>query len=372
MRGARVEVDLRAIADNVAVLAKRAGSNSALLAVVKANAYGHGAIEVAQAALEAGAQWLAVATLSEGEAVRHAGILAPMLVLGHVRPDEYASAAHHNISVAVSNAQAVADAERAAAEEGRTLNVQLKLDTGMGRIGARPEDAPEVARAIASAPHLRFEGMYTHLSSADSDPAYTERQIARYTGTMEQLQRAGLLPPWRHILNSAGILTVGHVPGTNMVRGGIAMYGLNPDGVSAPPPGLKPALSLHAAITFVKRVPQGTPIGYGQTYLTDRVQQIATLGLGYADGYSRSLSNRGRVLVGGQSWPLIGRVSMDQITVGIDPDFPVQIGDDAVLLGRQGDEEITAEEIARLLGTINYEVVTGLSPRLPRTYPVQN
>lgn len=176
-----------------------------------------------------------------------------------------------------------------------------------------------------------------------------------------------MLPPWRHIQNSAGVLE-GPVPGVNLVRTGIAMYGLNPDGINPPPPGLQPALSLHARVTFVKRVPRGTPIGYSGTFVADREMQIATLGVGYADGYRRGLSGRAHVLIGGMHWRVAGRISMDQTTVSIDPDFPVTAGDEAVLIGRQGDREVSAEELARVLGTINYEIVSGLAARLPRIY----
>jgi len=367
MRSAFIEVDLRRLALNVELLCRAAGDKN-LMAVVKANAYGHGAIPAAQVALQAGAQWLGVATQSEAEEIRHAGIVAPVLILGHLRPDEYETCARHNVSVTVSDPVAVDHASHAAARAGRALGVHLKLDTGMGRIGARPQDALELARRIAASEHLRFEGAFSHLSSAGQDEAFTRRQIDLFQAALTRLEKASLLPPWRHILNSAGTLANLEAHATNLVRTGIAMYGLNPDGVGPAPKGLQPVMSLHAHVNFVKRVPKGTAVGYGQTYVADREVQIATLGIGYADGYRRGFSGRARVLIGGMHWRVAGRVSMDQTTVAVDSDFPVSVGDEAVLMGRQQDREVTAEELAGLVGTINYEVVTGMSPRLPRVY----
>ncbi len=366
MRAAFIEVDLRRIALNLAHLAEHVPGTS-VMAVVKANAYGHGAVPVSQAALQAGAEWLGVATLDEAEELRHAGIVAPVLVLGHVRPEEYEQCARRGVSATVSEPEQVAEAERGAARGGRPLGIHLKLDTGMGRIGARPADAVALAGQVARSEHLRLEGVFSHFAAAGQDEAFTKKQVVQFTTALQKLERQELLPAWRHIQNSAGIL-LGPIPGVNLVRAGIAMYGLHPDGTSPPPPGLSPALSLHARVTFVKRVPRGTPIGYGGTYVTERETQIATLGVGYADGYRRGLSGRSRVLLGGMHWRLAGRISMDQTTVAVDSDFPVTAGDEAVLIGRQGDREVGAEELARVLGTISYEIVSGLSIRLPRIY----
>lgn len=366
MRAAFVEVDLRRIALNLAHLSTFV-PDASMMAVVKANAYGHGAVAVAQAALQAGAEWLGVATLDEAEELRHAGILAPILILGHVRPEEYEQCARRGISATVSEPAQADLAQRGAARAGRVLGLHLKIDTGMGRIGGKPADVVELAAQVAASEQLRLEGVFSHFASAGQDEEFTRKQVALFTQSLQKLERRELLPTWRHIQNSAGILR-GPVPGANLVRAGIAMYGLNPDGVSAPPKGLLPALSLHARVTYVKRVPRGTPIGYGGTFVADRDTQIATLGVGYADGYRRGLSGRARVLLGGMHWKVAGRVSMDQTTVAVDADFPVAAGDEAVLIGRQGDREVSAEELARMLGTINYEVVSGLAARLPRIY----
>jgi alanine racemase len=366
MRPAFVEVDLRRIALNLTHLHSFV-PQSAIMAIVKANAYGHGAVQVSQAALQAGAEWLGVATLDEAEELRHAGILAPILILGHVRPEEYEQCSRRGVSVTISDPEQASLAERGAGRGGRALGVHLKIDTGMGRIGGRSADVVDLAEQVARSEHLRLEGVFSHYASAGQDEEFTRKQTSLFTTALQKLERRQVLPPWRHIQNSAGIL-LGPVPGANMVRAGIAMYGLNPDGVNPPPPGLAPALSLHARVTFAKRVPRGTPIGYGGTFVTDRETQIATLGVGYADGYRRGLSGRARVLLGGMHWRVAGRISMDQTMVAVDADFPVSAGDEAVLLGRQGDREVSAEELARMLGTINYEVVSGLAARLPRVY----
>lgn len=366
MRGAWVEVDLRRIASNVQRLVERANGR-ALMAVVKANAYGHGAVPVAQAAMQAGAQCFGVATVSEAEELRVAGILAPVLVLSLVRPEELDTCIRLNLGVTVADEGGISHATRAAMRAGRPMGMQLKVDTGMGRIGASPHDAAGLAEMISGQPSLRLEGVFTHLSSADQDEEYTKRQVREFSAVLRAIRESHIEVPWRHLQNSAGIFGL-DPPEANLVRAGIAMYGLHPDGVSAPPEGFQAALSLHARVTQVKHVPKGTSIGYGRSYVADRTVQIATIGVGYADGYRRSLSNRGRVLIGGMPWRVAGRVSMDQLCVVLDADFPVSTGDEAILIGRQGEHEIGAEELARQIGTISYEIVTGLGQRLPRVY----
>lgn len=249
---------------------------------------------------------------------------------------------------------------------GKVLGLQLKVDTGMGRIGAEPSEALGLCKMIAAHPNLRLEGVFSHLSSVE-DEEYTQSQLRAFQAVLRALEKGKIQVPWRHIQNSAGILVL-DPPQTNLVRAGIAMYGLNPDGVSPPADGLLAALSLHARVAQVRRVPRGMSIGYGRTYVADREVQIATLGIGYADGYRRGLSSRGQVLIGGLPWRVAGRISMDQTMVALDADFPVAVGDEAILIGRQGEHEIGAEELARQLGTISYEIVSGLSLRLPRIY----
>lgn len=366
MRGAWIEVDLRRIARNVQHLIARSNGRS-MMAVVKANAYGHGALPVAQAAMQAGAQCFGVATVTEAEELRHGGILAPILVLSLIRPEELETCLRLNIAVTLADEAALAHAARAAMRAGRTLAVHLKVDTGMGRIGCTPREAAGLAEMIARHPSLRLDGVFSHFAAADSDPDYTQEQMETFGAVLSGLRRRKIEVPWRHIQNSAGILGW-NPPDVNLVRAGIAIYGLNPDGVSPPPEGLEPALSVHARVAQVKRVTRGTTVGYGRSFTADRELQIATLGVGYADGYRRGLSNRAQVLIGGLSWKVAGRISMDQTTVAVDPDFPVSAGDEAVLIGRQGERRIGAEEVARQLGTISYEILTGLAPRLPRIY----
>jgi len=371
MRGAHVRVDLDCIAHNVRLLNERCGE-SRLMAIVKANAQGHGTVPVARTALQAGAAWLGVATVSEALELRAAGVEAPVLILGLVAPEEFEAAARDGISVTVSTPQEVDAAACAASRLGRRLPLHLKVDTGLGRIGVPPEAVEELARRVCDCDDVLFEGVFTHLAAAGEDELFTDRQIALFRMALGNLENVGMLPPWRHVLNSAGILTRGQVPGTNLARSGMAMYGFNPDGLSRPYPGFRSALSLHARVNFVKRVGPGTPIGYGGTYMTERETQIASLGVGYADGYPRGLSNIGRVLIGGVPWPVAGLVCMDQMTIALDPEFPVAIGDDAVLIGRQGNAEIRAEELALPLGTIAHEIVVRLASRLPRVYEAKD
>ena len=365
LRGAYVVVDLARIGDNVDRLIALARGEE-VMAVVKADAYGHGAVAVAQKALGRGASWLGVATLSEAAALRQAGITAPTLVLGLLAPDEYAEAARLGVSVTISDGTDIRAARRGARAAHTTLSVHLKADTGLGRIGAPPAAVPELAR-LARGARLRLEGVFSHLADG-RDAEYSTLQIRAFTCVLRALRDTGLLPPWRHLLDSEGLLSGHRVPGANLVRSGILIYGFNPDGCGPRLRGFDTALSLHARINLVKTVPRGTPVGYGRTYVADREVQIASLGVGYADGYRRCFSNRAQVLIDGRAWPLAGLVSMDQVCVAVDTGIPVSIGDEAVLIGHQGGCEVPAEELAALAGTLADDITAGLSPRLPRRY----
>ena len=358
-----VEVDLGAVRSNVRLLRERARP-AALMAVVKADAYGHGAVRVARAALEAGAAWLGVALVGEGIRLRRAGIAAPMLVLSPPAPGEVAVAARWDLAVCVVSPEMARALGRAAC--GRRVRAHLKVDTGMGRVGVRgPREAVEVARTLASLPGGGLEGVFTHLATADSDPAFAADQLRRFGEVVQALEGAGLRPPLVHAANSAAAW---NLPAArwDLVRTGIAIYGLAPAGTGDRPPGLIPALSWKARVSFVKRVAAGTPISYGATWRAPREAVIATLPLGYADGYPRHLSNRGQVLLGGRRAPVAGLVCMDQCMVWAGEDAAV--GQEAVLIGRQGDEELSAEEVAAAAGTINYEITTRIGARVPRLY----
>jgi len=311
-----------------------------------------------------------VARVSEGAALREAGIDAPVLVLGYFPPEQSGEVVRNRFSQAVyTRGMALALAE-AAAREGTRAKVHVKIDTGMGRIGwvAGPGAVREILE-IAQIPNLEIEGIFTHFAAADAgDKGYTRMQFERFLEISESLRKNGLEIQLKHVANSPALL---EMPETHldMVRAGITIYGLYPSAnVDHSRVKLRPAMSLKARVAYVKEVPAGFKVSYGCTYITEKPTVIATLPIGYADGYSRLLSSKGEVLLHGCRAPVIGRVCMDQIMVDVGHIPGVKIGDEAVLIGQQGDEKITADEIAETLGTINYEVVCMVSSRIPRVY----
>jgi alanine racemase len=373
LRPAWAEIDLAAIRHNAGLLAE-AVAPARLCAVVKAGGYGHGAVEVAGAALEGGAAWLAVALVEEGLALRAAGITAPILLLSQPAPTamfEVVAASLTPTLYTPAGLQALTGAVRAA-EVATPFPVHVKVDTGMHRVGAAPAEAVTLAVAVGRHPGLTLEGFWTHLAVSDEiDNPYTAEQVARFDEALASLAREGVRPPIRHAANSAAALW--H-PATryDLVRCGIALYGLAPaaDGIDRLPMSrLRPALALKARVAHVKELPAGARLSYGLRYQLAERSVVATVPLGYADGVRRALSaTGGQVLVGGRRRPLAGTVTMDQILVDCGPGSGVAVGDEAVLLGHQGDETITAWEWAERTGTIAYEVVCGVSGRVPRTY----
>ncbi len=373
LRPAWAEVDLGAIRHNAEVLAAEVRP-ALLCAVVKAAGYGHGAPEVARAALEGGADWLAVALVEEGRELRAAGIDAPVLVLSEPAPEAMAEVVEYSLTPTLYSAVGL-DALRSAVRAGRggrSFSVHIKVDTGMHRVGAPPDEAVALALEVAASPELDLEGFWTHFAVSDevADP-YTSDQVQRFQQALDVLAAAGVRPALRHAANSGGALWHPHSR-FDMVRCGIALYGLSPgaDGTDRDPvPLLRPAMSLKARVSFVKPVPAGERLSYGLRYQLERDSVIATVPLGYADGVTRCLSEKGgTVLVGGERRPISGTVTMDQILVDCGPGSSVAVGDEVVLLGRQGDEEITAWEWAGRTGSIAYEVVCGISGRVPRSY----
>ncbi len=369
-RGAWVDIDLEAISHNVRTLKSVIGT-SEFLAVVKANAYGHGAVPVAEAALGAGAHGLAVALVQEGIELRRAGIEAPILVLSEQPLDQVGDIVAHGL---IATAYSVPFIDALEAETRRRdvvgQEVHLKIDTGMNRVGARPHQAVELAgRLLACSPVLSLGGVFTHLACADDlDSPFTAEQIMRFDTVLGNLRQAGIDPGWVHIANSAGV--IGH-PEThrNMVRVGIALYGIPPDqSLVAHCRLLKPALTLRARVSFVKRVAGGEGVSYGQRHHFDHETTVVTVPIGYADGVPRRLSAvGGHVLIGGRRCPIVGVVTMDQLMVDVG-DMDVAVGDEVVLLGTQGEHVISPNAWGALLGTIGYEVVCALSARLPRRY----
>lgn len=370
LRDTRALVDLNAIKGVVRDISASVGEEVAVMAVVKADAYGHGAVKVAHAALTAGASSLAVAYPQEVVELRDAGITENILVMG-LLPSDNPDAV--DIIVGTGAAQTVADTDAprilgAAAPVDRPVPVHIKVDTGMGRIGIPPDDVLPYIEFLKTISGIVIEGIFTHFPSADeSDPSFTNSQITAFNGLLHTIEESGIHIPLRHMANSAGVLACRNSY-VNMVRPGIMLYGLYPSHEVEHSIPLAPALRLVSAVRYLKRVPAGTPISYGRTFVTSRPSIIATLPVGYADGYNRLLSNRGSVLVRGERAPIVGRVCMDMTMIDVTDIEGVAVGDETVLIGRQGSDEISADEMASLLGTINYEVTCAISKRVPRVY----
>ncbi len=368
-RPTRAEIDLAAIAANVRIACELAGRTAAVMAVVKADAYGHGAAPVARAALAAGATWLGVAVPDEGAALRAAGFHARILVLGPIAPDQAAVVTAHDLDQCVSDPDQAQALSREAAARGCVQLLHLKVDTGMGRVGLPPRAVRSAAERIASLPAVRLEGLMTHFAEADADdPEFTREQIARFETVSRNLRAAGITIPLRHAANSAALIR--HPDARlDLVRPGIMLYGCPPCASRrAGDPALVPALRLRTVISQLTDLAAGGSVSYGRTFVAPHDMRIATLPIGYADGLPRLLSGRGQALIRGRRAPILGRICMDMTMVDVTCLPDVRVGDEAVLIGRQGVEEITADEVARLTGTISYEVLCRIGPRVPRIY----
>jgi alanine racemase len=353
------EVDLSQINANLARFRRKLHKSTKLMFVVKANAYGHGAVACALAAQKAGgADWLGVSSVEEGVALREAGVKLPVLVLGSLYPFEsFLAAAEYQRTPTVASLESARRLVEASSRVGRRLGCHLKIDTGMGRIGVSPAASAAVASFIAGRKSIRLEGVYTHLSSAESDRAFTAAQLSRFRDALKEMRApAGAL---RHAANSVAALSYASAR-LDLVRPGGAIFGLCA--------GFSPVLSLKSKIVYLKTVGKGATVGYGATFKARRPTRVATIPVGYADGYARAHSNRGEVLVGGRRCPIIGRVSMDMLTADVSDVPSTRVGEDVVLIGRQGRQAITAEDLAKAMGTISYEVTCALSARVPRVY----
>ncbi len=378
----RAEIDLDALAANVRELRRVTRAAARLLVAVKANAYGHGLIDVACRALECGADALGVARLPEALGLRAAGIAAPVLIFGYTPPADVGDLLRHDlIQTVYSPATARAYAERIGADSPR-LKVHLKVDTGMGRLGILPDARRYVAPGmeisgsavrevldIAGCKRLMLEGIFTHFASADSaDKSFAQEQFEIFLAFLDRLKRAGLEFKVRHAANSGAIIDMPHTH-LDMVRAGVSLYGMYPsEEVDKSKIDLVPVMALKARIVHLKKVPAGFPVSYGMTHTTASPTTIATIPVGYADGFNRRLSNRGRMLVRGQAAPIVGRVCMDLTMIDVGHIPGVAMEDEVVILGRQKNAVITAEEIAELLGTINYEITSAITARVPRIY----
>jgi alanine racemase len=363
LRPTWAEIDLAAFSRNVAAIAAGLPAGTKLIALLKADGYGHGAIELARRCLPESVAMIGVALLEEALELRDAGIALPILVLGPLNKQQVRLALDRNITLGVPGPEELALVAEVARD--RDVAIHLKLDSGMGRMGVVESELPDVIEVIRSAPRLRVEALYTHLANAgDVRDPFTNDQIARFETLVETLREAGLSAPLHHVANSAATIR-GITPG-DFARVGIALYGAEP--LDAGSPRLEPVMRWRTAIGRLKELPPGHAIGYGTTFHTSRASLIATLPVGYADGYRRGLSNRGEVLVRGQRAPIAGRVSMDLTTIDVTDIKGVAPGDEVVLLGRQGSGEIPVEELAAKLDTISYEVFCGVSARVPRVY----
>jgi alanine racemase len=378
----RVFVDLGAVAHNIRALKKLLSRKTKFMAVVKTDAYGHGVFQVARTVLENGADWLAVARISEAVELRKAGIDVPVLLFGDVLPDQVPFLAAHNIRVTLTNLETAREIAAAAKNNNSPLKIHIKVDTGMGRLGVlhdqllNPGNSPasclkcsEEILAIQALKGIEIEGIYTHLANADDrDKTHAQGQISRFGGLVTELAHKGLTPPMVHAANSAALIDMPQAH-FNMVRPGIAIYGLWPsEETDHTKVRLKPAMSIRSKIIHLKKVPKGFKISYGSTHVTRMPTCIATIPIGYADGYSRLLSSTGEMIVRGSKAPIVGRVCMDFTMIDVGHIPGCKKGDEVVVMGSQGDETVSADDIARIIGTINYEITSSLTKRMPLCY----
>ena len=365
-----LEIDLAALANNIAELRRRIGPRRLLYAIVKANAYGHGAELIAPAALEAGADRLAVAAVNEAICLRQAGVRAPILLLGYTPPELAETLLVYDLAVSVYETRAALGFSAAAARFGQPLTVHLKVDTGMHRLGIDPAAAPELCNLLSENASLRLEGIYTHFSTADeANKEYSRMQLRRFTSLLEQLARAGCRPPVAHAANSAATVDLPEAH-LDAVRCGILLYGLSPSDEAPAPPEFRPVLSWKARIAQVRRLNPGEPVSYGNTWRAPGPRTVAVVPVGYADGFPRSPRTWKSVLIGGRQVPVVGRICMDHafadVTELTESGIPVARDDEVVLIGGQQGAAISAEDAAARLETNNYEVASRLMARLPR------
>lgn len=360
-----VEIDLGAVKNNVRLV--RQGTNAQVMAIVKANGYGHGSVPMAQAALRSGATWCGVARVDEALELRQAGLDCSILLLGYTPPDRMLDAILQKVSMTVWTTDQVQHASALAESVGMPARLHLKLDTGMSRLGVQPEETVDLVKHLTSTPGIIFEGLFTHFARADErDSIPTDTQEIQLRQVLSKIEAHGLKQPLLvHAYNSAASLTRSSDQ-FNLVRLGIAMYGLDPSVECPLPEGFRPALTWKATLSQVKTLPSGRGISYGHVYTTTKRERIGTAPMGYADGFRRIPGNI--VLVGGRRIPVIGRVCMDQIMLQLDDAPEAQEGDEIVLIGTQNGAHISAEEVARRWDTINYEVVCGIGARVPRFY----
>jgi len=363
------QVHLDNIRANLEEIQRAVGLNRKILVAVKANAYGHGSVQVSRVAQEVGCEWLGVATVPEGIRLRKAGILLEILKFSPAHSEAMLPAVRHNLTLTVVDVEGVRQLQDVCAKENLHAKVHLKIDTGMGRIGATPKDAPGIAAFIEKeCANIHLEGVFTHFPVSDVDPESTREQVDRFNLVVTAIEEAiGRKIEIVHSANSGAVLGAEYA-WMDMVRPGIMVYGFYPDKQTPQSIPLKPGMSLFTQVSFVKEVTAGTGISYGHTWHAPQNTWIATLPVGYADGFNRLFSNQGRVLINGRSYTVVGRVCMDQTMIDLGPETDVKVGDKVVLIGKSGDEEIAVDEWAQKLGTITYEVTCQISPRVKRYF----
>lgn len=365
----QANVDLDAVRHNILEMRKHIRPQTKLLAVIKADGYGHGAVAVAKA-LNDLSDYYAVARLGEAAELRRYGITKPILILGYSAPEEYQELIEQDITITVFRLEDARSISETAGKLGKTAKIHIKIDTGMSRIGYMCDlDAVEEIKQIAKLPNLNMEGIFTHFAKADeANKDAFHGQLLRFRSMLDALEREGITFAIRHAANSAAIMEEGDL-GLDMVRSGISTYGLYPsDEVDPSSADLIPAMSLTSKISHIKTLAKGIGIGYGWTYTTEKETVVATIPVGYADGYKRALSNRGRVLIRGQYAKILGRVCMDQIMVDVTDIPDAAVGDTVTLFGHDGEASIPVEEIANMSESFNYEFVCGIASRVPRIY----
>lgn len=361
-------IDLAALAHNLSQIKRYLSPGCEVMAVVKANAYGHGAVETAQALSHQGIERFAVASLDEGIALRHAGLSASIVVLGALLEEQVPDLVAYRLTPVISDGLILPSLAKAAHSQPVPYPIHLKVETGMGRLGFSPEALLSILGDPTLRGPLHIEGLMTHLADADgTDSAFTERQLGLFRSMLGQIQQRGLTIPLLHTANSAAIVRFPDAH-FSLVRPGIMLYGYHTLPPSIPAPDLKPVLSLQSTIVQLRSIPRGGTVSYNRTFVAERPTRIAVLPIGYADGYSRRLSHRASVLIQGRRAPIIGLVCMDMIMIDVTDFGPVQVGETVTLIGHQGQESIWADEVSSWMDTIPYEVLCGIGPRVPRLY----
>ena len=364
------DIDLGAIEHNYTQVKRLVGKDVMLMVVVKANAYGHGTVEISQVLEKMGVNYLGVATTDEAVRLRDHGIKTPILILGSTLQEEVKIAKDRDITITLCSREILSEIKRLAKNEepgDLKIKVHVKVDTGMGRIGVWHEDALDFVKEVSAEKCVTLEGIYTHFSSAGRDEFFTSYQIESFERLLASIEKSWIKIPLRHAANS--IATVDFKRSyLNLVRPGLIIYGMYPKHTFPKMIKLKPAMSLKTKVVFIKDIPAGRSNSYGRTFISQKSTKIATLPIGYADGYNRGVSNKAEVLVRGQFAPVVGKVTMDQTMIDVGRIKGVKIGDEVVLIGKQGRHEIRVEKLSRLAGTIAYDFICGISNRVPRIY----